>query len=86
MIPHPADNNIYCDGVDDNEDWDSLIYGKFRDNHEIKNMMIFETHNDDDDLQLPTNILAEESNQINERIRRRMEVDRYSFLSSGGLW
>ncbi len=85
MIPHPADSNIYCDGVDDKEDWDSLIYGKFPSQIGIKNMMIFEEHNDEDNLQLLVNILAEEQNKRIEDMMRERERGSYTFLS-GGLW
>ncbi len=85
MIPHPADSNIYCDGVDDKEDWDSLIYGKFPVQNEIYSMMIFETHNDEDDLQLPANIVAEEQNRLIEQMEINRQRADYRFYS-GGAW
>ena len=84
MIPHPADSNIYCDGVDDKEDWDSLIYGKFPVQNEIYSMMIFETHNDEDDLQLPDNIRAEENNRRMAVLELEMERNKHSMF--GLLW
>ena len=50
MIPHPVDNNVYCDGVRPQYFWDSLIYNNFHDVWRIigiEEAMLHEYHDEE---------------------------------------